>query len=295
MSVQGIDPLEKWTPPAEWPVRSRKDAAALLCAPGQPFEMEMVEIDGVATRVWKNAAPSLAALAELGRSHGDAEFLIFADERVTYANWYRAVAALAVELQHMGVSKGDRVSLAMRNLPEWPVIFFAAASIGAIVVPLNAWWTDQELLFGLANSETSVLLCDAERWDRVSAHLADLPELKHVIVARGQSELAQPARALEDIIGKPNDYAKLPDQNLPAVDIAPDDPATIFYTSGTTGQPKGALGSHRNLTTNAISVGYSGAAAALRRGDEIPEPTVRVGLTVVPMFHCTACSAIMMP
>ncbi|WP_375140342.1 class I adenylate-forming enzyme family protein [Parasphingorhabdus cellanae] len=295
MSAEAIDPLEKWTPPAGWPVRSRKDVDALLCAPGQPFEMEMVDIDGVSTRVWKNALPTLAAMAEHARGHGDSEFLIFADERVTYANWYRAVAALAVELQNIGVTKGDRVSLAMRNLPEWPVIFFAAASIGAIVVPLNAWWTDQELVFGLANSGASVLLCDAERWDRISPHRADLPDLHHVIVARSSGAMAEPARALEVSIGKPNDYGSLPDQDLPAVELAPDDPATIFYTSGTTGQPKGALGSHRNLTTNAISVGYSGAAAALRRGHEVPEPTVRVGLTVVPMFHCTACSAIMMP
>ncbi len=295
MATQTIDPLEKWTPADGWPLRSRDEVQAMLCAPGQPFEMEMVDIEGVATRVWKNAHPSLAALAQHARGHGDGEFLIFEDERVTYANWYRAVAALAVELQKMGVAKGDRVSLAMRNLPEWPVIFFAAASIGAIVVPLNAWWTDQELVFGLENSQTSVLLCDAERWDRISPHLTDLPDLKHVMVARSQSELSGPARSLETIIGRPNDYGDLPDQNLPAVDIAPDDPATIFYTSGTTGQPKGALGSHRNLTTNAVSVGYSAAAAALRRGNEMPEPTVRVGLTVVPMFHCTACSAIMMP
>lgn len=295
MSVEALDPLEKWTPPAGWPVRSRKDVEAMLCAPGQPFEMEMVDIDGVPTRVWKNAHPTLAALADHARGHGDSEFLIYADERVTFESWYRAVAALAVELQNIGVSKGDRVALAMRNLPEWPVIFFAAASIGAIVVPLNAWWTDQELVFGLANSETGVLLCDAERWDRIAPHMADLPDLDHIIVARSQAALVSPARALEDIIGRPDAYADLPDQKLPAVDIAPDDPATIFYTSGTTGQPKGALGSHRNLTTNAVSVGYSGAAAALRRGDELPEPTVRVGLTVVPMFHCTACSAIMMP
>ncbi len=295
MATQAIDPLEQWTPPAGWPLRSREEVEALLCAPGQPFEMETVDIDGIATRVWKNAHASLAALAEHARGHGDSEFLIFEDERVTYADWYRAVAALAVELQKIGVSKGDRVSLAMRNLPEWPVIFFAATAIGAIVVPLNAWWTDQELVFGLVDSETSALLCDAERWDRISPHLTDLPDLKHVIVARSQSALAAPARPLEDIIGRPNDYGNLPDQNLPVVDIAPDDPSTIFYTSGTTGQPKGALGTHRNLTTNALSVGYSAAAASLRRGNELPEPTIRVGLTVVPMFHCTACSAIMMP
>ncbi|MEW4467761.1 class I adenylate-forming enzyme family protein [Parasphingorhabdus sp. JC815] len=295
MSTQAIDPLEKWAPAEGWPVRSLKEVKEILCAPGQPFEMEMVDIDGVATRVWKNAFPSLAAMAEHARGHGDNEFLIYEDERVTYANWYRAVANLAVELQNLGVSKGDRVALAMRNLPEWPVIFFAATSIGAIAVPLNAWWTDQELVFGLENSGAIVLLCDSERWDRVSPHLSQLPDMKHIIVARSPAKLDEPARSLEDIIGLPNDYASLPDIDLPATDIAPDDPATIFYTSGTTGQPKGALGTHRNLTTNAITVAYSAAAAALRRGNEMPEPTIRVGLTVVPMFHCTACSAIMMP
>lgn len=295
MSDQIEATLEQWKPPAEWPVRSRKDVDALLCAPGEPLEMEMVDIDGVATRVWKNAHPSLAAMAEHARGHGDGEFLIYADERVTYANWYRAVANLAVALQDMGVVKGDRVSLAMRNLPEWPVIFFAITSIGAIAVPLNAWWTDQELTFGLANSGTSTLICDAERWDRISPHMGELPDLKRVIVSRALTELTSPAQPLEDIIGRPNDYGNLPDINLPVVELVPEDSATIFYTSGTTGQPKGALGSHRNLVTNALSTIYSGAATALRRGNELPESGVRVGLTVVPMFHCTACSAIMMP
>ena len=295
MSAEIVESLEKWVPTDGWPLRSRDEVKALLCAPGQPFEMEMVDVDGIPTRVWKNAHPSLAAMAEHARGHGDREFLIFEDERVTYASWYRAVATLALELQKIGVAKGDRVALAMRNLPEWPVIFFAATSIGAIAVPLNAWWTDQELVFGLENSGSKILLCDAERWDRISPHLSELPELEHVIVARSPGPLNASARPLEAIIGTPNDYADLPDQDLPAVDIAPDDPSTIFYTSGTTGQPKGALGTHRNLTTNAVTVGYSAAAQALRRGDTLPEPTVRVGLTVVPMFHCTACSATMMP
>ena len=102
MSVDVADMLEKWVPTEGWPLRSRDEVKSLLCAPGQPFEMETVDIDGIPTRVWKNAHPSLAAMAEHARGHGDSEFLIFEDERVTYANWYRAVAALAVELQNIG-------------------------------------------------------------------------------------------------------------------------------------------------------------------------------------------------
>jgi long-chain acyl-CoA synthetase len=292
-----IEAGKKWTPPAGWPVMTRDQVKAALCAPGMPFEMETADIEGVPTRVWKNALPNLAVLAaHANASFGDREFVVYEDERVTYAAWHRAVATLAHALQERGVKKGDRVALAMRNLPEWPVAFFAAAVTGAIVVPLNAWWTGEELAFGLADSGAAVLICDAERWDRISPYKAEMPALAHVMVARaGAAAMAEPAITLESIIGSPKSYADLADLPLPDVAIAPDDAATIFYTSGTTGKPKGALGSHRNLLTNGFSSAYSGAATMLRRGDPLPEPSIRASLLVIPMFHVTACSASMIP
>ena len=292
-----IEAGKKWTPPAGWPVMTRDQVKDALCAPGMPFEMETAEIEGVPTRVWKNALPNLAVLAaHANASFGDREFVVYKDERVTYGAWYRAVATLAHALQERGVKTGDRVALAMRNLPEWPVAFFAAAVTGAIVVPLNAWWTGEELAFGLADSGAAVLICDAERWDRISPYKAEMPALAHVMVARaGAAAMAEPAITLESIIGSPKSYADLADLPLPDVAIAPDDAATIFYTSGTTGKPKGALGSHRNLLTNGFSSAYSGAATMLRRGDPLPEPSIRASLLVIPMFHVTACSASMIP
>ena len=292
-----IEAGKKWTPPAGWPVMTRDQVKAALCAPGMPFEMETAEIEGVPTRVWKNALPNLAVLAaHANASFGDREFVVYKDERVTYGAWYRAVATLAHALQERGVKTGDRVALAMRNLPEWPVAFFAAAVTGAIVVPLNAWWTGEELAFGLADSGATVLICDAERWDRISPYKAEMPALAHVMVTRaGAAAMAEPAITLESIIGSPKSYADLADLSLPEVAIAPDDAATIFYTSGTTGKPKGALGSHRNLLTNGFSSAYSGAATVLRRGEPLPEPSIRASLLVIPMFHVTACSASMIP
>ena len=292
-----IEAGKKWTPPAGWPVMTRDQVKAALCAPGMPFEMETAEIEGVPTRVWKNALPNLAVLAaHANASFGDREFVVYEDERVTYGAWYRAVATLAHALQERGVKKGDRVALAMRNLPQWPVAFFAAAVTGAIVVPLNAWWTGEELAFGLADSGATVLICDAERWDRISPYKAEMPALAHVMVTRaGAAAMAEPAITLESIIGSPKSYADLADLSLPEVAIAPDDAATIFYTSGTTGKPKGALGSHRNLLTNGFSSAYSGAATVLRRGEPLPEPSIRASLLVIPMFHVTACSASMIP
>jgi len=164
-------------------------AHALLTAPGAKFEMETIVLQGVATRVWKNAPPTLRDLVSASRAHGDRLFVVFEDERVTYDAHHRAVAALAADLVARGVGKGDRVALAMRNLPEWPVAFFAATAIGAIMVPLNAWWTGAELAYGLADSGASVLIADDERHHRLEDAYAGLPALRHVLVSRAVAPL----------------------------------------------------------------------------------------------------------
>ena len=279
-----------FVPPAGWPAMSRAECRDRLTAPGERFEMETIDIRGVPTRVWKHAPTNMRQVAMAARTHGDRLFAIYEDERVTYEAWFRAVARMAAELRERGVAKGDRVALAMRNLPEWPVAFFAATTIGAICVPLNAWWTGPELAFGLANSGAKLLVCDAERWERIAPHRDELPDLEHALVSRSDAPL-EGAEQLEDLLGTPKDYAALPSAELPQVDIDPEDEATIFYTSGTTGQPKGALGTHRNLCTNIMSSAYNGAIAFLRRGEEPPAPVQKVGLTVIPLFHVTACSA----
>ena len=279
-----------FVPPAGWPAMSRAECRDRLTAPGERFEMETIDIRGVPTRVWKHAPTNMRQVAMAARTHGDRLFAIYEDERVTYEAWFRAVARMAAELRERGVAKGDRVALAMRNLPEWPVAFFAANTIGAICVPLNAWWTGPELAFGLANSGAKLLVCDAERWERIAPHRGELPDLEHALVSRSDAPL-EGAEQLEDVLGTPKDYAALPSAALPQVDIDPEDEATIFYTSGTTGQPKGALGTHRNLCTNIMSSAYNGAIAFLRRGEEPPAPVQKVGLTVIPLFHVTACSA----
>ncbi|MEH3159149.1 MAG: class I adenylate-forming enzyme family protein [Sphingomonas taxi] len=273
---------------------SMAEAQARLTAPGAKFEMAEAVIDGVPTRVWKNAPPTMRFLLEASRAHGERLFVIHEDERVSYEAHYRAAAVLAAHLAALGVGQGDRVALAMRNLPEWPVAFFAAVAIGAIMVPLNAWWTGAELDYGLRDSGAKVLIVDGERHGRLEPLYAALPDLERVIVARATTPLAEGAERLEDVIGTPHDWARLPGAALPPATLAPDDAATIFYTSGTTGAPKGALGSHRNFMSNILSSGFTAARSYLRRGEMPPEPTPRVSLTVIPMFHVTACSAGMM-
>jgi acyl-CoA synthetase (AMP-forming)/AMP-acid ligase II len=269
---------------------SIKEVEALLTAPGAKFEMETVYIRGVPTRVWKNAPPHMAALVQLSRTHGERLATIYEDERVSYEAQFRAIATLAADLAAGGVTKGDRVAVAMRNLPEWIVAFFAATTLGAIAVPLNAWWTGEELVYGLNDSGAKVLITDDERWDRLAPLRSEIPGVARVLVSRARHPL-DGAERLEDVIGTPHDWAGLAPRDLPVVALMPEDEATILYTSGTTGKPKGALGTHRNFMTNILSTAYAAARTVLRRGEALPEPTPKVALTVIPLFHATALSA----
>ena len=266
------------------------EAVAALTAPGAPFEMEEREIRGVPTRIWKHAPANLGAVLEASRAHGDLPFLVYEDERVTYAEHYRRCAVLARALvERFGIAKGDRVAIAMRNFPEWSVAFWAAAAIGAIAVPLNAWMTGAELEYCLADSGSVLLIADEERAGRIMPHLAGLA-LRAVLVARAAAPLAAGALRFEEVAGGQAAPA------LPAAAVMPEDDATIFYTSGTTGKPKGALGTHRNICTNLLSVAYARARVLLRRGEPLPAPGTapkKSYLLSVPFFHATGCHSVL--
>jgi len=265
------------------------EADRLLTAAGQPFEVAQCEVRGVATRVWKHAPPTLAAILTGSVGHGDATFVVYEDERISFAEHYRRAAHLAnLLVDRFGVGKGDRVALAMRNYPEWSVAFWAAAAAGAIVVPLNAWWTGAELRYGLADSGAKVLVCDQQREQALAEQWSSLPDLQAVIVARPDQPLAAGHVELAEVLGE------VPAEvTLPAVELDPDDDATIFYTSGTTGEPKGALGTHRNICTNPMSLIYVTVRNATRAGVEPTGGGQNAMLLSVPLFHATGCHSIL--
>jgi long-chain acyl-CoA synthetase len=283
-----------------WPALSIAEAHAALTAPGAPFEIEERVVHGVPMRVWKNIPPTLRDLFLTGRAHGNKIFLVHEDERVSFEAFARAALAIAAGLAADGVAKGDRVALVMRNLPEWPAAFFGIVLTGAIAVPLNAWWTGPELEYGLVDSGATAAILDAERLERLSEHLHNCPALRHVYVAREQEEIAHPlVRRLDDLTGPAGRWASLPAGDLPDVALDPDDNATIFYTSGTTGKPKGALGTHRNMLCNIGAAGIAAARRFLRRGEPVPAPdpaaAQRAVLLSIPFFHVTGSHAILSP
>jgi long-chain acyl-CoA synthetase len=266
------------------------EADALLTAPGQMFEMETREIRGVPTRVWKNAPPTLGAIVEASGAHGDATFIVYEDERLSFAEHLRAVAHFSRILRdRFGVDKGDRVAIAMRNYPEWSIAFWAAAAAGAIVVPLNAWWTGGELRYGLADSGSKVLVCDRRREQALAGEWGALPDLETVIVARPGGPVDAGHLDWAEVLGDPPE-----DVTLPEVPLGPEDDATIFYTSGTTGAPKGALGTHRNICGNPMSLVYVTVRNATRAGVEAATSAGQNAMLLsVPLFHATGCHSIL--
>ena len=283
-----------------FPAISVQEAYARLTGPGAPFEIARREISGVPLRIWKNAPPTLRQAFTAGRAFGGKTFLVHGEDRVSFEGFARAALAIAAALTDLGVRKGDRVAIAMRNLPEWPVAFFGAALVGAIATPLNAWGTGPELEYGLTDSGAKVAFLDRERLERLFEHLHACPALVRVLVCRESEEVAHPlVDKLEDLIGDPDAWAALPDRALPEVDLEPDDDATLFYTSGTTGKPKGALGTHRNSCTTIVARPFAVAFAYLRRGEAPPAPDPaapqKATLLSVPFFHTTGCQAVLIP
>jgi long-chain acyl-CoA synthetase len=178
-----------------------------------------------------------------------------------------------------GVRKGDRVAIGMRNYPEWSVAFFACQAIGAIAVALNAWWTGGELAFALADSAPSALIIDGERLERLRDRLPDM-DLGAVIVAR-RGGAGEGGLDFADVVG--DGAAELPD-----VEVGPTDLATILYTSGTTGNPKGAMATHRNHMTNLMNIQLAGTVARMMAGQPAePDPAAPQGasLQTFPFFH----------
>jgi long-chain acyl-CoA synthetase len=167
-----------------WPAMSISEAHALLTAPGATFEMEELEIEGRKVRAWKNGPKTLVDVLYAASAHGEATFLVHEDERVSFDALCRAAQAFANELIGRGVKPGDRVVLAMRNLPEWPAVFYGSALAGAIATPLNAWWCGGELIYGLKDSGATAVVFDADRYARVREALDDCPELRHVFLCR---------------------------------------------------------------------------------------------------------------
>ena len=284
---------------AAWPAVSLADSEAKLTAPGAMFEMETLTLDGRTVRVWKTGPKTVADVFYASQAFGERIFIVNGEERVSFDAFGRATFAFARHLVEAGVKPGQRVVFAMRNLPEWPVVFYGCALAGAVATPLNAWWSGDEMAYAIQDSQAVYAVFDAERFERVRDRLADCSDLKHVLVCRRPAAAAGDAVAdFEDVIGATSNWGALPPvEPAPPVAIEPEDPATIFYTSGTTGGPKGVPASHRAVTTTIYCSIFSTARSYIRRGEEVPTPDPEAPqkcyVVAIPFFHVTGCFSLL--
>jgi long-chain acyl-CoA synthetase len=276
---------------------------------GAPFAMSEIEVRGVPVRVFDAAPPTMRSVWELAALHGDKTYVVYEDERYTFAEIGAMSRALAHYLHdECGVERGDRVAIAMRNYPEWVVAYWATVTLGAAVVGMNAWWTSPEMEYGLADSRPKVLIADDERLERAIPILSGLRATAPLHVIAVRSDRAVPDDSVS-IAAQWSDVVRVDGTpaTLPPADIDPDDDACIFYTSGTTGFPKGAQLTHRGSVHNLMNLLFMGlvsstAEARAREaadgdGSEAPVavPAEPVFMAPTPLFHVTACNCILHP
>ena len=272
------------------PAPTFHQAAAQLTAPGAPFEISSTNVFGRTTKVFVNAPNNLREVFLRGRANGDDPFIVYEDETHSFEQVMSSVDALGAALiTRYNVKPGDRVAVAMRNYPEWIMAFAAIVSAGAVSVSMNSWWTEDELAYAIEDSGATVLIADDERLDRCVVACEQLG------VQTIGVRMKTPRPGVEmwtDVV--------VPGTPLPPVTITPDMDATILYTSGTTGRPKGAVSTHRAICQALMAfqcrgaidvVRQDSAAASVQATGLAPKPSF---ILIVPLFHVTGCVPVML-
>ena len=261
---------------------TRQDALAELTAAGQPYELSTESLRGRPCRVFVKAPQSLRELFRAASS--DLPFIVFRDERLTFLEAWNQAAALAhLLIDEYHIIPGDRVAISMRNFPEWVTSFMAVTSIGGIAVAMNALWQTEEMVYGLEDSGAKLLICDPERLER-------LAPARSTVGVKVLAVRPKPGSLEEEFHHR---LAPHQGKTMPEVRVQPDDAATIFYTSGSTGHPKGVVSTHRNILTALFSWELDVKAGALIAGvTPEPLPFQAATLLAVPLFHVTGSHAV---
>ena len=268
-------------------VQQRLDAFARITAVGEPYELVDREDIRGPVQTFVNAPTSLRQVYEDAAS--DVEFVVAEDQRWTFAEFWNDAATIGHLLVHdLGVRKGDRVAISMRNYPEWMLAFTAATSVGAIAVAMNSLWNADEMAYGLTDSGAKVLFADAERLALLESMAEPIEGLQVVAVRHTGS----PAADVE-LAGRMAEIGSVP---MPEVEIAPTDSALILYTSGSTGHPKGVLSNHHNVIVALMAWEVEYGALTERPGNVVaPEEgsgLVPASLLGIPLFHVLGLHAV---
>jgi len=248
---------------------------AVLAAVTGPGGRVIIDHDGDGRAIVSNFPATLPLFFKtFCMLNGSVEAVIAGDERLTFARLDEISDRVARSLVARGIAKGDRVAIAMRNCPAWIVSYMAALKAGAIATLLNGWWQVEELDHALSLTEPALILADEPRAKRLAA-----------TSNRAPVEVVAIERPIEEALAALLAHAV---EGMPLPEITPDDDATILFTSGSTGEAKGALSTHRAVTTGVYA--YATSLMTLRgilESEGRPPPNPLKTLVVVPLFHVT--------
>ncbi|GJL92661.1 class I adenylate-forming enzyme family protein [Hyphococcus sp.] len=268
------------------PLDPAKTAAAAfrLLTENPLFKVGEAEIRGNVYRVFENAPVSLGELfANAAATHGEKEFMVFEGERISFAEMWRRACRFSHALHNeLGVKPGDKVALAMRNFPEWCVSYMAVISMGAVVVPLNAWWKADELEYGLKDCGAKIVIVDGKRLE----YMAPLKKSLGLTLILARDKGAGADFRFDDL------FANSKDESAPVAEIHPDDDFCIVYTSGSTGNPKGVVLTHRGAVSTLFSWSFVAAILKELRGGVSPFGENPGILLAIPLFHVTGSHSI---
>ena len=265
-------------------------AVEMVTAPDAFLELTTIEVGGNKLKAYKHAPGSMRDLWMLGQGYGDQEYIVYGEERYTFAQAGQIVANFSAWLQGQGIGSGDRVAIALRNYPEWIFAYWGVIAVGGVVVGMNAWWVADEMAYALSDSEPKILIADDQRLATFADIATDFPDLTVVAVREPSSP----------VVAVPWETAVSEVGELPTTPIDPNDDACIFYTSGTTGRPKGAQLTHRGCVHNIMNVAAMGqifaSTQAMNRGEKLDAPVsapAATSLVATPLFHVTANNCVM--
>ncbi|KAJ7180050.1 hypothetical protein C8R43DRAFT_971441 [Mycena crocata] len=285
--------------PTWQPQRTLAECSAILCGPGALHELETRLIDGRIQRVYKNQWPSLRLFWLWSTNlYGDRTYVVFENKRYTYKDMLaRSMKAAAIYSDVYGIKKGDRVGICSRNYPEYLVAFWACHLIGAVAVLANAWLPTPALLHCLSNTQCKLIMLDSERADKLEPMIKKLSAdagANGVVVLESHEGKGhwKGMHPWEDIFKKYKGDPRKVVQHDPK--LVPEDNACVYFTSGTT---EGVLSTQRQYLTNALNTLVARRRAVLRRGEDIPNPSLedpQQGILIsVPFFHVTTTSLTM--
>jgi len=252
-----------------------------------PLATSTKVIGGIEQAIFTKIPETLHDLYRLGLETPDSDFLVYQQERFSFGETFELACKLARLLTgRYGIVKGDRVAICSRNNPQWCIAYMATTLIGAIAVPMNSWWTGPELEYGLEDSGTRLLFADQDRISRIAPYL-DLLDLDIIAINPGKKT---DFPEFNQLINEENEHQGI---DLNKLNIVADDDATIMYTSGSTGHPKGVLSTHRNITHALYSWLFAKEINEILRPElleEDPEFEHAI-LANVPLFHVTGSHA----